>query len=121
MSYTDVDEFLANLEPMFANSAPYMFEFRRRIHNDATVEAAHTSAVAAHHAAVFGADAKRDAKGNFIQMGVGSKGRETGNHLASILKYEGPVAHQKELRRIWRETPDHARKMGFPEPERMGT
>jgi hypothetical protein len=54
-----------------------------------------------------------------LSQGVGSKGRENGNHLAGILKYEGPQAHQKELRRIWKETPDHARKIGLPEPERL--
>ena len=68
----------------------------------------------------MGADAVKDAKGNFVQNGVGSRGRETSNHLASILKYEGPAAYNKELRRIWKETPERAKKMGFPEPERLG-
>jgi hypothetical protein len=90
------------------------------IHSGATEEDAHVAGVRAHEAAVYGAGAKWDAKGNFVQQGVGSRGRETGNHLAAILKYEGPAAYSKELRRIWRETPDHARKMGFPEPERLG-
>ena len=106
---------------IYENSACYVFERNRIIHNGGTEEAAHAAGVRAHEAAVWGADAKKDRNGNYQQHGIGSKGRETFNHLASILKYEGPQAHQKELRRIWRETPDHARKMSFPEPERMGT
>jgi hypothetical protein len=75
--------------------------------------------VAAHHAAVWGHDAVKDRNGNFVPQGIGSKGRETGNHLAAIKKYEGPAAFQKELQRIWKETPDHAKRMGFPEPARV--
>jgi|SRR6516164_1498898 hypothetical protein len=111
---------MENIDPIYENSAPYMFEYRRMIHTGASEADAHAAGVRAHEIAVWGANAKKDARGNFIQSGIGSKGRETFNHLAAILKYEGPQAHQKELRRIWKETPDHARRMGFPEPERLG-
>jgi hypothetical protein len=70
---------------------------------------------------VYGHNAKKDANGRWIQQGIGSRGRETGNHLAAIKKYEGPAAYQKELRRIWKDSPDHAREQGFPEPERLAT
>src|SRR6516164_306978 len=39
------------------------------------------------------------------QQGIGSKGRESHNHLAAIKKYEGVDAYNRELRRIWKETP----------------
>jgi hypothetical protein len=110
-------DFVANLEPQYANSANYTFVFNSKAHGGATLEQAHAAGVAAHHAAVFGHDAVKDRADNFIQQGWGSKGRETGNHLAAIRKYEGPAAYQKELQRIWKETPDHAKRMGFPEPQ----
>jgi hypothetical protein len=111
-------EFVMNLDPMFANSANYMFVFNAKSHGGASLEQAHEAAKAAHFAAVYGHDAKKGRDGNYIQQGWGSKGRETGNHLAAIKKYEGPAAYQKELQRIWKETPDHAKRMGFPEPQR---
>jgi len=70
---------------------------------------------------VYGHDYKTDRQGRLIPCGIGSKGRETINHLNSILRYEGRAAYEKELRRIWKETPDHARRSGFPEPERLGS
>jgi hypothetical protein len=74
----------------------------------------------ANRKATFGFDYKVDSRGEPIQVGIGSASNPTGNHLASILKYEGPTAYQKELRRIWKETPDIARRRGFPEPTRAG-
>src|SRR5690348_6038607 len=41
---------------------------------------------------VYGADAKKDRKGAFIPQGIGSPGKETANHFAAILKYEGKEA-----------------------------
>jgi hypothetical protein len=74
----------------------------------------------ANRKAVYGFDYKLDSHGNPIPQGFGSKSNPTGNHLAAILKYEGPAAYQKELRRIWKDTPDIARRRGFPEPQRAG-
>jgi hypothetical protein len=76
--------------------------------------------IAAEAENVFGFDAQRDRHGNPIQQGIGAKGWETHNHLASIKKYEGVEAYNRELRRIWKETPDYARKMGFPDVPRVG-
>jgi hypothetical protein len=112
-------EFVMNLDPMFANSANYMFVFNAKSHGGASLEQAHAAGVAAHHAAVYGHDAKKDRAGNYIPQGIGSPGRENGNHLAAILKYFGPAAYQKELQRIWKETPDHAKRMGFPQAQRI--
>jgi hypothetical protein len=68
----------------------------------------------------FGHDAVRDKSGNPVQQGVGAKGRESHNHLAAIKKYEGLEAYNREVRRIWKETPDHAQKLGLPQPPRVG-
>jgi hypothetical protein len=66
--------------------------------------------------AVYGVGAPRNAKGELQQMGIGSKGRETPNHLAAIKKWEGIEAYNREIARIWRETPEHAKKLGLPQP-----
>jgi hypothetical protein len=67
---------------------------------------------------VFGFDAKKDRAGNFVQQGIGSKGRETHNHMQALLKYEGRAAYDREVARIWKETPDHAKRLGLPQPAR---
>jgi hypothetical protein len=68
-----------DLEPQYANSAPFMFAYRQVIHADGTHETAHAAGVRAHEIAVWGADAKRDPKtGAFIQQGVGSRGARPG-------------------------------------------
>lgn len=43
----DVTEFLANLSPEFANSAPYTYTFNGRIHGGSRVDVAHEAAKAA--------------------------------------------------------------------------
>ena len=43
----------------------------------------------AEFASVFGADAKRDSKGNPIEVGKGSKVNSTSQHLAALQKAEG--------------------------------
>jgi hypothetical protein len=113
-------EFVANLEPKYANAAVYMFTFNAKAHGGATLKEAHAAAAQAFEDSVWGANCPKDSKGNYVPQGVGSRGRENGNHLRSILKYEGPAAYEKELRRIWKDTPDHARKIGLPEPARAG-
>jgi hypothetical protein len=71
----------------------------------------------AHQAAedliVFGQDAKRDGHGNYIEQGIGAPGRETGNHLAGILKYEGQEAYQAAVDAIWKRNPAHAERLGL--------
>jgi hypothetical protein len=68
---------------------------------------------------VFGFDAAKDAKGNFIPQGIGSKGHETTNHFTSIRRYAGEAAYQKAIREIWKRDPKHAEKIGLPAPERI--
>jgi hypothetical protein len=69
--------------------------------------------------AVYGHDAKKDRAGNFVQQGVGSRGGgETLNSLFALRKWEGQAAYDREVARICRETPDHARKLGLTPPAR---
>jgi hypothetical protein len=88
----------------------------RHTQPDLSDEAMDAQALEAVEIAVYGADAKKDAKGNRVQQGIGSRGRESHNHLQAILKYEGREAHAREVARIWKETPDHARALGLAQP-----
>ncbi len=81
-------------------------------------EAMDAQALAAVDASVYGVDAKRDSKGNFIPQGIGSPGHESGNHFAAILKYQGRDAYNAAVREIFKRDPDRARKLGLPEPAR---
>lgn len=63
---------------------------------------------------VFGFDAKKDRKGNFVQQGIGSPGHETANHFAAIRKYEGKEAWEAAVREIWKRDPKHAERLNLP-------
>jgi hypothetical protein len=70
---------------------------------------------------VFGVDAKKDAKGNFIEQGIGSRGNESANHFASLARaerdgFEPPGAYRAALAEIWRRDPERAKKLGLPQP-----
>jgi len=70
---------------------------------------------------VFGHDAKKDAKGNYIEQGIGARGRETANHFATILRHEQlglepPGAHARALEEIWRRDPKRAEALRLPRP-----
>jgi len=70
---------------------------------------------------VFGHDAKKDVKGNYIEQGIGAKGRESANHFATILRHEQlglepPGAHQAALMEIWKRDPARAEKLRLPRP-----
>jgi hypothetical protein len=43
---------------------------------------------------VFGHGFQRDRHGNPIEQGIGSPGRETEQHFAALLKFEGPEAER---------------------------
>lgn len=73
-------------------------------------------ALQANDEAVYGFDAKKDRKGNYIPQGIGSPGHETANHFNSIRRYEGKEAYEAALREIWKRDPDHAQKLGLPKP-----
>lgn len=47
------------------------------------------------------------------EMGIGSPGRETGNHLAAILKWEGQEAYQQAVNAIWKRDPERAKRLGL--------
>jgi hypothetical protein len=68
---------------------------------------------------IYGADAKKDSKGNFIPQGIGAAGYETGNHFAAIRKYEGEAKYQAAIRKMWKENPERAAKIGLEKPERI--
>lgn len=68
---------------------------------------------------VFGHDHKV-VNGIPQEQGLGAKGRETGNHFASILRYEGPDAHQAAIEEIWKRDPERAKKLGLPSPRAAG-
>lgn len=53
-------------------------------------------------------------KGVPVEKGIGSQGRETGNHFAAIRKYEGEDAYQDALREIWKRDPERAKKLNLP-------
>ena len=68
---------------------------------------------------VFGHDARRDAKGNYVEQGMGAKGHETANHFAAMKKAEAmglelPGAYDKAVAEIWKRDPDRAQKLGLP-------
>lgn len=63
---------------------------------------------------VYGFDAKRDRKGNWIEQGIGSRGKETSNHFSSIRRYEGKQAYEDAVREIWKRDPKHAQRLGLP-------
>src|SRR5689334_21323721 len=83
--------------------------------NDAETDAQGLAAV---EASVYGADAKRDKRGNFLQQGIGAPGNETANHFAAIRKYEGKEAWDRAVGEIWRRDPERAKKLGLPQPAR---
>jgi len=85
--------------------------------DDATLD---RIAADAEDASVHGHDAKKDSKGKRIPQGIGAPGHETGNHFASILRYEGRAAYEKALRKMWKENPARAQALGLEQPERIG-
>src|SRR5215467_2623303 len=69
---------------------------------------------------VYGVNYKVDKRGVPVQEGIGAwPHRVTMNHLAAIRKYESEGAYTTALKRLWREAPDRARKIGAPEPARL--
>jgi hypothetical protein len=70
--------------------------------------------------AVFGHNYKTDRNGNPIPQGIGSWPHHvTMNSLFAIRRYEGEQRFQAACRRLWKECPERARKIGCPEPERI--
>jgi hypothetical protein len=91
---------------------------RQRTPENLTDEQIHERALLAVDHAVYGWDAKRDKHGNWIEQGIGAKGRESGNHFAAIKRWQGEEAYQTAVREIWRRDPVHAKKLGLPQPAR---
>jgi len=76
----------------------------------------HERGLAAVESSVWGHDAKRDRKGNFIQQGIGSPGHESANHFAAIRRYQGEEAWRQAVAEIYKRDPDRAKKLGLPQP-----
>lgn len=65
---------------------------------------------------VFGQDAKKDSRGDYVEQGLGAKGHETANHFAALKKLEAmglelPGVYDKALADIWKRDPDRAKKL----------
>jgi hypothetical protein len=59
-------------------------------------------------------DAKQDNSGNYIQQGIGAWPHNLAeNHFSAIRKWEGEAKFQAALKRIWKDNPDRARKIGL--------
>ena len=86
--------------------------------DDATLDKIATDA---DDASVYGIDAKKDRNGKRNPQGIGAPGHETGNHFASILRYEGRAAYEKALREIWKRDPQRAERLAWAQPERLGS
>jgi hypothetical protein len=67
---------------------------------------------------VYGFDYKKDRHGNPIPQGIGSPNHETTNHFSSIRRYQGEAKYQAAVRKMWKENPERARKIGLEQPER---
>lgn len=71
---------------------------------------------------VFGHDAKK-VKGEFVEQGIGSKGHETANHFAALLKaervdkIEPAGSYEAAVKEIWKRDPKRAERLKLPRPE----
>jgi hypothetical protein len=70
----------------------------------------------------FGADYKRDRHGRPIEQGIGSLGNESLNHFHALKKNEmagtePQGAYDRAVARLWKENPEHAKKIGLPRGE----
>lgn len=58
----------------------------------------------------------KKAKGQPVEMGFGSPGRETPNHFAAIRKYEGEDAYREAYEDFAKRSPEHFKKLSLPKP-----
>jgi hypothetical protein len=72
---------------------------------------------------VFGHDAVKDRRGNYVEQGIGSPGHETRGHFEAIKKneqrgLEEPGTHARMLAQIWKDHPERAKAIGLQPPAR---
>jgi hypothetical protein len=73
---------------------------------------------------VFGIDAKKDPKtGEYIQQGSGSRANPSRSHFDALKKAEQrgterPGTWAREVADLWKRSPDIARRLALPEPDR---
>jgi hypothetical protein len=117
------------MEQMMPSSAPAAFDIElRRVAelNDLTSDEALENPEIRKHMRDFmemtvqGVDAPViDQKtGKRQNVSIGAPGFETWNHFASIRRFEGQAAYEKAVRKIWKENPKQAEKIGLERPER---
>jgi hypothetical protein len=75
----------------------------------------------ANRQAVFGFDYQVDRKtGQPVQQGIGAWPHNvTLNHLTSIRRYEGQASYERILKKLWKEAPEVAKRIGAAEPDRV--
>jgi hypothetical protein len=69
---------------------------------------------------VYGHDHKVSSNGEAIEQGHGSKGHESVNHFASILRYEGREAYDKAVAEIHARDPKRHAALRLPLPRKAG-
>jgi hypothetical protein len=57
---------------------------------------------------------QRDKTGQPIEQGIGSPGHQSLNSLVAIRKYEGEDAYRAAVAKVWKESPDHAKRLNLP-------
>lgn len=70
---------------------------------------------AAEEKVVFGNDFKK-VKGQPVEQGIGSPGRENHNHFSAIRKYEGEDAYREAYEDLAKRDPAHSKKLNLPKP-----
>jgi hypothetical protein len=70
---------------------------------------------------VYGADAKKDRNGKYLEQGVGSRGHESLNHFTALLRaeqqgLEPAGSYKKAVEEIYRRDPKRAAAIGLPPP-----
>lgn len=66
---------------------------------------------------VFGHDHKT-VKGEPVEQGIGARGRESGNHFASILRYEGKEAFDAAVAELHKRDPKRHAALKLPVPKK---
>jgi len=102
--------------PAKRQSAAYIMESNKLFRSNPEITEAEVDRLAliAADQAVFGHDAKKDKKGNYIPQGIGSPGRETSNHFAAIRRYEGKEAWEAAVREIQKRDPKKHAELNLP-------
>lgn len=72
--------------------------------------------LAAEEKIVFGTDFQKR-KGQPVEQGIGSQGRETHNHFVALRKHEGEDAYRDAYEEIAKRDPERLKKLNLPKPQ----